>query len=190
MAEQLGDAHLLGAVVLHQQTLAARLGVFLDARQGGFDTLGRGRLGDEREGAARQAVLAVLVERDDLHRDVPRERVLLELAEHVPPQHVGQEDVERDRGRLILLGEIEASRRASRQHLEALVAGEVDHDPGIVRIVLHDQQDRVAGLDLEAVVRNCSIGRSGAGDRMLVGRRRPEAAIALGDKGPTYLSGR
>ncbi len=108
VAEQFADAHLLGRVVLDdQQALAARRGVFLDARQRRVDAFGRRRLGDEREGAARQRVLAVLVERDDLHRDVPRQRILLELAQHRPAQHVGQEHVERDRGRLELLGKIE-----------------------------------------------------------------------------------
>ncbi len=35
------------------------------------------------------------------------QRILLELAEHRPAEHVGQEDVERHRGRLELLGEIQ-----------------------------------------------------------------------------------
>ena len=121
----------------------------------GLDALGRGRLGDERERAARQPVLAVLVERDDLHRNVPRQRVLLELAEHGPAQHVGQEHVERHRGRLELLGEVERIGAAHRdQHLEALVAGEVHDDARIVRIVLDDQQDAVARLDVEPIVGN------------------------------------
>ncbi len=93
-----------------------------------------------------KSVLAVLVERDDLHRNVPGQRILLELAEHRPSQHVGQEDVERDRRRLELLGEVERIRPACRhQHLEALVAGKVGQDAGIMRIVFHDQQDAVAG---------------------------------------------
>ena len=116
--------------------------VFLDARQRGFDALGGRRLGHEGERAARQRVLAVLVERDDLHRNVPGQRILLELAQHRPAQHVGQEHVERHRGRLELLGEVERIGAAHRdQHLEALVAGEVHDHARIVRIVLDDQQD-------------------------------------------------
>ncbi len=38
------------------------------------------------------------------------------------------------------------------EHLEALVAGEVDQDAGVVRVVLDDEQDRVARLDGRAVV--------------------------------------
>ena len=99
-------------------------------------------------------MLAVLVERDDLHRDVPRQRIVLELAQHGPAEHVRQEHVERDRGRLVLLGELERLGAArGDQHLEALVAGEIDQDARIMRIVLDDQQDGVAGFEIEPVVR-------------------------------------
>ena len=156
VAEQLGDAHLLGRIVLDdEQTLAARLGVFLDARQRVFETFRRRRLGHERECAARESVPPVLVERDDLHRDVAGCRVLLELAQHRPAEHVGQEHVERNCGRLVLLGEIQRLGAArGDQHPETPVAGEIDHDPRIVRIVLDDQQGIVARLDFETIVRD------------------------------------
>ena len=159
----------------------------------GVDAFGRGRLGDEREGAARQRVLAILVERDDLHRDVARQRVLLELAEHGPTQHVGQEHVERHRGRLVLLGQIERVGAARRdQHLEALVAGEVEDDARIMRIVLDDQQDAVAGLDRGRSSGICSIGRSGAAPQALPARHGARASRwgAASCVGPTYLIGR
>ena len=38
------------------------------------------------------------------------------------------------------------------EHLETLVVGEVGHHARVVRIVLDDQQDRIAGLDPVAVV--------------------------------------
>ena len=158
------------------------------------NALARRRLGHEREGAARKAVLAVLVERDDLHRDVPRERILLELAEHGPAQHVGQEHVERDRGRLILLGEIERIVAAhGHQHLEALVARQVDQDARVVRIVLDDQQDRVAGLDVERGRRGSARSVRSAGKMQAGELRRGAVAAAaawIGALGPTYLSGR
>ena len=128
----------------------------------GFKPFGRGRLVEEREGAARQAVLAVLVQRDDLHRDVPRRRVLLQLAEHRPAQHVGQEHVERDRRRPVLAGQRQRLGAAHRhQHLEALVVGEIDHHAGVVGIVLDDQQHgcrRAAGSWRSSST--CSAGRS------------------------------
>ena len=142
----------------------------------GADAFGRRRLVDEGERAARQRVLAVLVERDDLHRNVPGQRIVLELAQHGPAEHVGQEHVERDRGRLELLGELERLGAARRdQHLEALVAGEIDQHARIMRVVLDDQQDGVAGLEIEPVVRHllddallasptCSAGARRYGD--------------------------
>ena len=162
VAEQLRDAHLLGRDCPRRPAAAcgAAVAYSLIRDSAALDALGRRRLGDEGERAARQAVLAVLVERDDLHRDVPRQRVLLELAEHGPAEHVGQEHVERDRRRLVLLGEVERIGAAHRdQHLEALVAREVDHDARIVRIVLDDQQHGVAGLRSSAGrPAICSIG--------------------------------
>ena len=155
VAEQFGDAHLLGGVVLHdQQALAPGFGVFLDLRQRRADALGRRRLVDEGERAARQRMLTVFVERDDLHRNVPRQRIVLELAQHGPAQHVRQEHVERNRRRLELLGEFERlGAAAGDQHLEALVAGQIDQHPRIMRIVLDDQEDGISRLEVEAVVR-------------------------------------
>ena len=196
MAEQFADAHLLGLIVLDdQQALAARLGEFLDARERLVDAFARRRLVDEGEGAAGQPVLAILVERDDLHRNMPGQRVLLELAEHVPAQHVGQEHVERNRGRLVLLGEIERIVAAHRQQrLEAFVARQIDQDAGVVRIVLDDEQNGVAGLDFHPVVGDRLDGALGrrCGGRP-AGRPRVDAAAApawIAALGPTYLIGR
>src|SRR6476659_6119429 len=44
------------------------------------------------------------------------------------------------------------------QHLEALVACEVEDDARVMRIVLDNQQDGVAGLDLQPIVRNMLDG--------------------------------
>ncbi len=137
-------------------------------------------------------MLAVLVERDDLHRDVPGQRIVLELAQHGPAQHVRQEHVERDRGRLVLLGEIERFGAArGDQHLEALVAGEIDQHPRIMRIVLDDQQDGVAGLEIEPVVGQL------LDDARLLGRglqRRRGRILRCAQRGaivgPEYFSGR
>ena len=107
-----------------------------------------------KENAPRaKRVLAVLVERDDLHRDVPGQRVVLELAQHGPAQHVRQEHVERHGGRLELLGQIERLGAAvGNQDLETLVAGEIDQNPRVMRVVLDDQENRIARLEVEAVV--------------------------------------
>ena len=132
--------------------------------------LRRCRLDYEGECAARQCVLPILVERYDLHRDMTSEWVLLELAQHVPSEHVGQEHVERYRCRLILFGKIEGIVAAHRQqHLKPLVAGEVDNDARIMRIVFDDQQEGIAGLKIEPVVRDLLERAVGGGRQQLGG---------------------
>ena len=138
-------------------------------------------------------MLAVFVERDDLHRNVPRQRIVLELAQHGPAEHVGQEDVERHGGRLELLGEIQRFRAARRdQHLEALVAGEIDQHARIMRVVLDDQENGVAGFEIEPVVRqlldDALLGCDLQHRRRAVLRRASEAAAP--PSGPEYFSGR
>ena len=106
MAEQFDDGLPLDVVVLDdQQPLGARGGEVLEAVERGLQALGGRRLDEVGEGAARQAVLALFFQRDDLHRNVPRGRVELEVVEHRPAEHVGQEDVERDGRRAELPGE-------------------------------------------------------------------------------------
>ncbi len=79
---------------------------------------------------------------------------MLELAEHGPAQHVRQEHVERNRRRLELLGEFQRLRApGGDQHLEALVAGEIDQHPRIMRIVLDDQKNGISRFEIEPVVR-------------------------------------
>ena len=162
VTKQFVDAHLLGFIVFHdKQTPASRLREVFDLRERVGNAFACRRLGDERERAARKSVLAIFVERHDLHGYMARERVLFELTEHVPSQHVGQEDVERDRSRLILLGQIERVIAADRQqNLEALVARQIEKDPCIMRIVLDDEQDAVARLDFQPIVRESAPPRA------------------------------
>ncbi len=156
MTQQLCDAQLLGGIVFHhQQSLTARHGVLLDPGQGRLQALGRRGLGHEGERPACQAVLSVFVQRQHLHRDVPRSRVLLQMIEHRPAQHVGQEHVQRHGRRVVLAGQGEGLRAAhGHKHLEPLVTGQIAHDAGIVRIIFDNQQDSVVGLQVVAVVRN------------------------------------
>src|SRR4029079_3575967 len=143
IAEQFRNAPLLSRVVFdHQQALPPRRRVFLDAAEGRLYALGGRRLADERERAAGKAVVLVLVERDDLDRDVPRQWILLELAEDAPAQHVRQEDVEGNSAWLILLGELQRVGPAHcNKDLETLVARKIDKHTAIMRIVFDDQQN-------------------------------------------------
>ena len=154
VAEQFGDAHPLGRIVFHdQQAFPPRLRILLDACERGLDALGRRGLGDKGERSARQGVLAIFVKRDDLNRNMPGQRVLLELAQHRPAQHVRQEHIERNRARLELLGKFERVGAArGHQDLEPLVAGEIHDDARVMRIVLDNEKDGIARLDLKPVV--------------------------------------
>ena len=90
----------------------------------------------------RQAVLALLFDATDLHRDVPGRRVELEVVEHRPAEHVGQEDVERDRGRADTARASDSAvlPAVGDDALEALVARQPEQDARVVRIVLDDEQ--------------------------------------------------
>ena len=99
---------------------------------------------------------------DDLHRDVARGRVELELVEHRPAEHVGQEDIERDGRGVELPGQGQAQRALGGDDaLEALVARQAEQDAGVVRIVLDDEQHGVALLDGVAVVLDVLLARDG-----------------------------
>src|ERR1700710_3070850 len=97
---------------------------------------------------------------------MPRQRILLQLAQHGPAEHVRQEYVERDSGRLELLRKLERLDAAHRdENLETAIPREVHHDPRIMRIVFNDQQDAVANNDLQPIIRDLL-------DRTLDGRNK------------------
>ena len=59
--------------------------------------------------------MPILVEREHLDRDMAGACILLEVIEHGPAEHIGQEDVERDRSRMVFLGQCREPRlRSSR----------------------------------------------------------------------------
>ena len=90
-----------------------------------------------------EAVLALFLDGEDLHRECGGSRVALQLVEDRPAEHVRQEDVERDGGRLVLARQSERIRAAlGDDALEALVARETEQDPRVVRIVLDDRAAR------------------------------------------------
>ena len=162
--DQLLDAHALGRVVLDDEKLArARLGETLDAVERRLDAVGRERLVEVGERAALQTVLALLFDGADLHGDVAGFRVLLQLGQHGPAQHVGQEYVERNRRRLVLPRERERVRPAHcDQRLEAMVAREGEERSRVVRIVFGDEQHGIARLQVLTVVGNLLDARATA----------------------------
>ena len=121
----------------------------------GFQPFCRRRFGDEREGAAREAVLSILVERHNLNRDVARLGIVLQLTEDGPSEHVRQEDIERHGGGPELLGQCQGLGAPHRhERFQSFVAGEVGQNPSIVRIVFDNQQCRIVWLDIVPIVRH------------------------------------
>ena len=68
--------------------------------------------------------MSVVVESQDLNRNMPGERVVLQLAQDGPAEHVGQMNVERDRGRIVI--------RRQRQRIDASLADDA-FEAGIAR---------------------------------------------------------
>ena len=143
-------------------------------------------------------MLAVLVQRDDLNGNVTRVGILLQLAEHRPAKHVGQEHVEGHRRRVELprQGERVAAPRCH-QHLETVVARQIREDAGVVGIVLDDQQRRIARLDLFPIVGDdlrgalrLSNGRESQRRHRALRMCRSVLARSVTTTGPMYRSGR
>ena len=179
VTEQLLDAQLLRRVVLDdEQPLPPRRGVRLETRDRRIQPFLRRRLGDERECAARQPVLPILVEAHDLHGDVARLGILFELTEHRPSEHVRQEEIERHRSRTELARQrqrVDAAR--GDQRLQPLVVRQVDQDARVVRVVLDDQERRIARLHVVAIVQHDFDRTLGLTDD-----REPRASMRAGPR--------
>ncbi len=126
----------------------------VDAAEGLVERfLGLDRLGQDAHRAQAQGALGFLVGGDDLDRDVARHVVVLEAHEDAPAVDVGEVDVERDRIGAALARQVERGGAARRdQGFEVVLVREVHEDADEVRIVLDNQQDAIAELDVSAVV--------------------------------------
>ena len=128
------------------------------SRERGLQPLRRDRLLDHCDGAGAQRLLRAAVldaARDDVHRDVARLRMALQVVEHIPAVADRELHVEHDRVGAELVREREALvAPCGDDALEAAVACHVELDLGEVLVVLDDQHDAVAFLDLVAVVRH------------------------------------
>jgi hypothetical protein len=86
---------------------------------------------------------------------MPCRRIELQIVEHGPTQHIGQKDVECDRGGLVL------PRQAQRQlptigddAFETLLPRHSQQNSRVVRIVVHDEQHAVTFMDVIPIVGN------------------------------------
>ena len=118
-----------------------------------LEALLRDRLLEEGDRAGLERVLAAVARRDDVHRNVPRLRMVLQAVENDPAVHHRQLHVEDDRVGLVLVRERKARVAPNRDDaLEAAVARDLELGPREIWIVFDDQHDAVSVLDVVAVV--------------------------------------
>ena len=122
--------------------------------------------------------------------------ILLQMIEHRPAQHVGQEYVQRY-GRGMEFTSQRKRFRAARRHqnLEPFVVRQIAQDARIVRIVFHDQQNGVVRLaDSRDRPRICSTARSDDRRWPVEPARRTRRAFrsdgTMPLEGPTYVCGK
>src|SRR5580704_10090323 len=124
MPEQLHNAQLLGGVVLYdQQTAQPRAAEVLEPVEGALQFIRSAGLGDKRKRPAFQTVLALVLHRENLYRDMAGGAIALEVIKYGPAQHVGQKHVERDGCEWIFDRQRERVGAGSgQQHLEPTLA--------------------------------------------------------------------
>ena len=112
--EEVDDAGPLDIVVLDdEQPFLVRSDIRGDAVERVLEVLGRARLHEVGERAVGEAMLALFLNREDLHGNVSRGGVELQAVQHRPAEHVGQEHVQRNRRRQVLPRQRQRGRAAS-----------------------------------------------------------------------------
>ena len=102
------------------------------------------RLGEIAPSRPAASPVRLFQHRNDVDRDVPRLRIVLQPVEHRPAVHARQLDVERDGVGLVVAGHRQADVAAHRrQALEALLARHAIRMPTNEQVVLDDQDDPV-----------------------------------------------
>ena len=99
--------------------------------------------------------------RHDLHRNVARRRVKLELVQNRPAEHVGQKDVERNCRGSKLTSERQTDAALRRDDaFEVMLASQTEQDTCVVRIIFDDQKHSVARLDGIAIIGDAFFART------------------------------
>src|SRR5712671_2818121 len=136
-----------------QQPPGARCREFLYAIEGRHQPLCRWLLDKICEGAVGKAVLTLFLQSNDLHRNVTRSGIELELVQNGPAEHVGKEYIQRDSRGTKLSSKRKTHGSFQRyDSLETVIACEVEQDAGVVWIVFDDQQHGIAINNLVTIV--------------------------------------
>src|SRR5579871_563939 len=99
--------------------------------------------------------MPVFIEGEHLHGNMPRGRILFQMVEHGPTQHVWQEYIQRYCSWTELASEGQCfSATHGNKYLEALIVGEIAQHACIMRIILDYQQHVIAWLQIVAIIFN------------------------------------
>src|ERR1700757_4862157 len=95
MAQKLRNAEPIGGVILDDEEALGRSRCkFLHSGKRGFHAFVGYWLRYKRKSAACQTAPAILINREDLNRDMPRQGILLKLTEDGPAEHIWQENIQ------------------------------------------------------------------------------------------------
>ena len=96
VTQQFDDALALDLVVFNdQQAAPARLRVFDTRSKAFFSSPVVAGLMRYEKCAVPEALQALLLDADDLYRDMPRRGILFQMVQHGPAEHIRQENIER-----------------------------------------------------------------------------------------------
>ena len=100
-----------------------------------------------------ESLQALLLDTDDLHRNVARERVLLEVIQYCPAEHVRKKNIQHDSKRPELMGKRAYVGSLRGDHaLQSLLAYHAEQYLSKVRVVFDDQHYGVPRSHTFAVI--------------------------------------
>ncbi len=183
----------MGFVVLdNQQILDAALDELLDVGQRFVQRLLGYRLLQIRDCALMQPTVAALHHRDDMHRNMPRGRIMLESVQHTPAIDDRQLQIKRNGVGLPLAGQGQPKVATRGDNtFEALISGQIQQDARKGRIIFDDQQHTVARVDRLTVVADLAVQQQFGLDRKLhsCASRRRSAIAAVAPRGQGHNGG-
>ena len=120
------------------------LSVIQNPIKGFLQFVGRGGFDQVIKRAVSQALQALVFHADDLHWDVAGGRILLQMIQHGPSEHVRQKNIQHDRERIELSGQRTSMGAVGGDHaFESFVPHHVQQDPTEMGIVFDNQNNRI-----------------------------------------------
>ena len=111
------------------------------------------RLGENADRADADAAIVFIIGRDDLDRNMPRGDFILEAIENAPAVHIGEIDVQGDRGGMKFPRHGHGGSAAhGDDRLKAVLVRHIHQEPREVVVILDNQQETVAGHDVVGII--------------------------------------